>query len=248
MGVNTMEMQGLLDPLLGRGVLAADNLGQRQRNFRDLCAEIGGSRGTDLQVNFAGATPHTLGNVSPTPIAEFEELYWNNRPVPGVTHRLYGEADDTPPPQPVAPVRLRRTNSSPGLSSAPLARANRTEPDRLAEFRASLVALLRTDHPGHQYCFDYLTYGPLLTTNDENGNPNPISARACLTPLRRTRADLHSLSDTLLTRLEKECGSGTKKYYFTNLKRLVVQSSAGPLSPQDIDSLRTCARSLRDLL
>lgn len=240
---NAMDVQGLLDPLLKQGPLAPETLGQRQRHFNDLCQAIGGTRGPALAQQYAVAVPHTLNAVSPDAIAEFEELYWNSRPTPSRTHRLHGDAEDGPVR--VAPVRR---NSSPNLLAKPSSGTTRGPVNRLERFRAQLVELLRTDYLGHQYCFDYRTYGPLLTTRDPQGLPSPVTARSCLTPLRRSKAELDALCTSLFDRLRAECGNGIKAALYDLVRGLVDRSSQGALSAQDIETLRDGARRLRALL
>lgn len=241
-GATDLEVGGMLEPFLAAGPRPATDLPQRQRNFRLLCQDIGGPRGAALQVSWSRAVPHLIATNQAT-LAQFEELYWNDRPLPR-RHRALHIAPEVAPRRPP----LRRTGSHPDLRvAAPLAAAGRAGPlDRLAEYRSALLELARGDHPGHQYCFDYRTYGPLVTTADGHGNPNPISARSCLTALYRTRQQLGAQCDTILDRLHDDhCrNNGYRRGLYVALRALVDQSSLRALTGPEIEDVRRAARLL----
>lgn len=239
-GATDLEVGGMLEPFLVVGPLTPDNLAQRQRNFRALCAAIGGLRGVAIEQNWARAVPHLVVTNRAT-LAQFDELYWNDRPNPARRQLLYTAPAGAPPGR-----ALRRTGSSPDLRGPPLGGAAPPAPniDRLAEYGASFLALVRGDTPGYQYCFDYRTYGPMITTPDAYGNPSPVTVRACLTPLRRPRLELNALADTILDRLNAHCQQGIKKNLYVSFRNRVDQSSHRALTHVEIDDLRRYARLL----
>ncbi|HEX8704354.1 MAG TPA: hypothetical protein VF815_36315 [Myxococcaceae bacterium] len=201
-----MDMAGVLSPLLGNNT--------RQQDFLQLCTAVGGQRERSLRAGFDAAWKAQLNTLDRRVLAEFEEIYWNDRQNPTNQHTL------------------------PNLP--PLAALNRQD-----EYRNYLAALLNSDQPGHQYCFDYRTYGPLLTTNDERGVPVNSSPLPCLTALCRSRAELHQMSDNLLDCLRDNCTTGIKQTLYTRVRRLVTDSSARALTTNEIDVLRETAFRLR---
>jgi hypothetical protein len=151
-------------------------------------------------------------------LTEFEEVYWNARPNPAGQRVL--------PNLPLHPAPI----------------------NRLQEYEDRLVALLQTDYPGTQYTFDYRTYGALAPVRNEHGLLTMASPRACLTALCRSRADLNTMCDNMLEYLRNRFANTNSQGAYANLRQLVDASSLGPLTSNQVSTVRLCATTLLQAL
>ncbi len=245
--VTKSKLASMLDRLLAQGLRDPGCWKQREANFNILCKAIRGVRADTLRKEWACAFPkEALGDLDQRCLAQHEELYWNVHYIlPRKKHCFF-----TPDM-----IRLQRINYRRNMANLSLlrpstksAKMTRLAINRLEAYQGALVALCRENHSGCQYCFDYRTYGPIITTEKMLGIPHPSTAKACLTALKLPLEELRTVADSLIAALGRMCESSDYSGPFTHFKLLIQESSNRCLSVEDIKTLRSLAAKLREYI